>query len=54
MLDKPVDGLVFEGGKVVGVRSGNEVARCKQVSFELLNGVVITNLESVVQVVGLL
>uniref|UniRef100_A0A0N5AH75 Rab GDP dissociation inhibitor n=1 Tax=Syphacia muris TaxID=451379 RepID=A0A0N5AH75_9BILA len=31
MLDKPVDGLVFEGGKVVGVRSGNEVARCKQV-----------------------
>uniref|UniRef100_A0A914E7X1 Rab GDP dissociation inhibitor n=1 Tax=Acrobeloides nanus TaxID=290746 RepID=A0A914E7X1_9BILA len=31
MLDKAVDGLVIENGKVVGVRCGNEVARCKQV-----------------------
>ncbi|KAK0408797.1 hypothetical protein QR680_004162 [Steinernema hermaphroditum] len=31
MLDKPVDSLVIEDGKVVGVRSGDEVARCKQV-----------------------
>jgi len=29
MLDKPVDGLVYEGGRVVGVKSGNEVAKCK-------------------------
>jgi Rab GDP dissociation inhibitor len=28
MLDKPVDDIVVEGGKVVGVRSGGEVARC--------------------------
>lgn len=32
MLDKPVDEIVFgEDGKVVGVRSGEEVAKCKQV-----------------------
>ncbi|XP_059490979.1 rab GDP dissociation inhibitor alpha [Neocloeon triangulifer] len=31
MLDKPVDELVIENGCIVGVRSGNEVARCKQV-----------------------
>lgn len=31
MLDKPVDELVLEGNKVVGVRSGSEVVRCKQV-----------------------
>uniref|UniRef100_A0A914KXR8 Rab GDP dissociation inhibitor n=1 Tax=Meloidogyne incognita TaxID=6306 RepID=A0A914KXR8_MELIC len=31
MLDKPVDEIVFEGGKAIGVRSGNEVAKCKQV-----------------------
>lgn len=31
MLDKPVDEIVMEGGKVVGVRSGSDVARCKQV-----------------------
>lgn len=31
MLDKTVDEIVFENGRVVGVRSGNEVARCKQV-----------------------
>ncbi|KAI6214365.1 Rab GDP dissociation inhibitor [Aphelenchoides besseyi] len=30
MLDKPVDEIVFENGRVVGVRSGNEVAKCKQ------------------------
>merc|ERR1719381_141116 len=32
MLDKPVDEIVMEGGKVVGVRSGSETARCKQVN----------------------
>ncbi|XP_065206273.1 rab GDP dissociation inhibitor beta [Planococcus citri] len=31
MLDKPVDEIVFEGDKIVGVRSGSEVVRCKQV-----------------------
>ncbi len=32
MLDKPVDQLVVDdSGKVVGVKSGKEVARCKQV-----------------------
>jgi Rab GDP dissociation inhibitor len=31
MLDKPIDEIVLEGGKVVGVRSGSETARCKQV-----------------------
>ena len=31
MLDKQVDELVYENGKVVGVRSGNETAYCKQV-----------------------
>jgi Rab GDP dissociation inhibitor len=32
MLDKPVDELVVDGsGKVVGVRSGEEIAKCKQV-----------------------
>lgn len=32
MLDKPIDEIVIgEGGRVVGVRSGNEVAKCKQV-----------------------
>lgn len=31
MLDKPIDELVLEGGKVVGVRSGSETAKCKQV-----------------------
>ncbi|VDP11060.1 unnamed protein product [Soboliphyme baturini] len=31
MLDKPVDEIVMENGRVVGVRSGNEVAKCKQV-----------------------
>jgi Rab GDP dissociation inhibitor len=32
MLDKPVDEIVVDdAGKVVGVKSGNEVARCKQV-----------------------
>ena len=31
MLDKPIDEIVFENGKAVGVRSGGEVARCKQV-----------------------
>ncbi|KAI6198301.1 Rab GDP dissociation inhibitor [Aphelenchoides fujianensis] len=30
MLDKPVDEIVFENGRVVGVRSGSEVAKCKQ------------------------
>lgn len=31
MLDKPVDEIVFADGKVVGVRSGEEIAKCKQV-----------------------
>nr|QBH73827.1 rab gdp-dissociation inhibitor [Nicoletia phytophila] len=31
MLDKPVDEIVLENGKVAGVRSGNEIAKCKQV-----------------------
>ncbi len=31
MLDKPVDEIVYENGVVVGVRSGNETARCKAV-----------------------
>jgi len=31
MLDKPIDEIVMEGGKVVGVKSGEEVARCSQV-----------------------
>lgn len=32
MLDKPVDEIVFgDDGKVIGVRSGEEVAKCKQV-----------------------
>ena len=31
MLDKQIDEIVMEGGKVVGVRSGEEVAKCKQV-----------------------
>jgi Rab GDP dissociation inhibitor len=31
MLDKQIDEIVYENGKVVGVRSGSEVARCKQV-----------------------
>eukprot|EP01087_Luapelamoeba_hula_P004446 TRINITY_DN143_c0_g1_i1.p1 TRINITY_DN143_c0_g1~~TRINITY_DN143_c0_g1_i1.p1 ORF type:complete len:438 (+),score=66.40 TRINITY_DN143_c0_g1_i1:159-1472(+) len=29
MLNKPFEGVVMEGGKVVGVRSEGEVARCK-------------------------
>lgn len=31
MLDKKVDEIVIENNKVVGVRCGGEVARCKQV-----------------------
>lgn len=31
MLDKPVDEIVYENGVVVGVRSGDQVARCKAV-----------------------
>jgi len=31
MLDKQIDEIVMEGGKVVGVKSGGEVAKCKQV-----------------------
>lgn len=32
MLDKPIDEIVVgEGGRVIGVRSGSEVAKCKQV-----------------------
>ncbi|XP_043477557.1 rab GDP dissociation inhibitor beta [Leptopilina heterotoma] len=31
MLDKPIDEIVVENGKVIGVRSGDEIAKCKQV-----------------------
>merc|ERR1712147_37862 len=31
MLDKQIDEIFMEGGKVVGVKSGGEVAKCKQV-----------------------
>lgn len=31
MLDKKVDEIVLEEGKVVGVKCGEEVVRCKQV-----------------------
>jgi len=31
MLDKQIDEIVMEGGKVVGVKSGGEMAKCKQV-----------------------
>lgn len=31
MLDKKVDEIVYENGKVVGVRSGDEIAKCSQV-----------------------
>lgn len=31
MLDKPIDEIIMEDGKVTGVKSGEEVARCKQV-----------------------
>ncbi|KAG0054607.1 Rab GDP dissociation inhibitor alpha [Gryganskiella cystojenkinii] len=31
MLDKKVDEIVYENGKVVGVRSGEEIAKCSQV-----------------------
>merc|ERR1712209_162398 len=31
MLDKPIDEIVYEGGKVIGVKSGGETAKCKQV-----------------------
>lgn len=31
MLDKPVDSIVYENGKVVGVKSGDDIAKCKQV-----------------------
>ena len=31
MLDKQIEEIVMEGGKVVGVKSGGEVARGKQV-----------------------
>lgn len=32
MLEKPIDEIVMgEGGRVMGVRSGTEVAKCKQV-----------------------
>merc|ERR1712013_819340 len=31
MLDKPIDEIVYEGGKVIGIKSGGETAKCKQV-----------------------
>lgn len=49
MLDKPVDEIVFEDGKAVGVRSGNEVARCKQIYCD--PSYVLDRVEKVGQVV---
>lgn len=49
MLDKPVDEIVFENGKAVGVRSGNEVARCKQIYCD--PSYVLDRVEKVGQVV---
>ena len=37
MLDKQVEEIVMEGGKVVGVKSGGETARCKQVNTTRLS-----------------
>lgn len=34
MLDKPVDSLIVEGGKVVGVKCGEEIVKGKQVGLE--------------------
>lgn len=31
MLDKPVDEVIFEDGKAVGVKSQGQVANCKMV-----------------------
>ncbi|GAB6020478.1 Rab GDP dissociation inhibitor alpha [Chamberlinius hualienensis] len=31
MLDKPVDDIVLDSGRVIGVKSGDEVAKCKQI-----------------------
>jgi len=31
MLDKPVEEIVVENGRVVGVKSGGEMARCSMV-----------------------
>ena len=36
MLDKPVDSIVIENGKAVGVRCGEEIVRGKQVSFSFM------------------
>lgn len=37
MLDKPIDEIVVgEGGRVIGVRSGSEVAKCKQVNKKVI------------------
>lgn len=30
MLDKPVDEIIKKDGKIIGVRSGTEIAKCKQ------------------------
>merc|ERR1711997_646411 len=35
MLDKEIDELVMEGGKVVGVKSGGEAARCKHIELPI-------------------
>jgi len=37
MLDKAVDEIVMENGKVVGVKSGGEIAYCKQVHPYVMN-----------------
>lgn len=33
MLDKPIDEIVYEGGKVVGVKSGGEVSEYQLMRF---------------------
>lgn len=33
MLNKPVDGIIMENGKVVGVKPEGEVAHCKHLIY---------------------
>ncbi|VDN19825.1 unnamed protein product [Gongylonema pulchrum] len=37
MLDKPVDSIVYENGRVVGVKSGNDIAKCKQANLKIIS-----------------
>lgn len=49
MLDKPIDEIVMENGRVVGVRSGTETAKCKQVYCD--PSYMSSNVEKIGQVV---